>query len=358
MSDPNKNLTPEQQPEAGEAPLLADEQAEPAAERFRVAIQYLSQHKAPPIPLNYALGYFYNSGFDSQFKKKMDATFGADNPWQHEAAVDLFLRFLAPRLDNATEQIEQDLLTILVDITQSVVGAADNASRRSGKLNKYVNILATCQDSNKARRITSEMLREVREISSESQTLASTMQTSVKEVERLKDELAHARREASSDALTGLSNRRVFDTTLDKLIDQGEPFSLIMMDIDHFKQINDNHGHIIGDRVLRQLAKAVSAKVRADDCVSRYGGEEFAILLPGAGHLVAMRIAEKMRTAIEQLNMRRSDNDTLLGKITASFGVAEHEHRRGGNAEDLVALADKALYRAKHNGRNRVELGK
>ena len=326
MADQDNNPS-KHPPDRAETPFLDDEGAEQAAERFRMAVQYLNLHKAPPVPLNYALGYFYSADPDSRLRKQMDAAFGDRKPWQHEEASDLFLRFLAPRTDKASEKIEQELLTVVVDILHSVVDVADNASKRSSKLNRYVDHLAACQDASKVKKITSEVLREVREISSESQTLANSMQTSVKEVERLKDELAHARREASSDALTGLSNRRIFDTTLGKLIAHGKPFSLIMMDIDHFKHINDEHGHVVGDRILRQLARVVSGKVRSHDCVARYSGEEFAILLPDTPHLPAMKTAESMRAAIEQLNMKRSDNGSHLGKVTASFGVSETTRR-------------------------------
>ena len=164
----------------------------------------------------------------------------------------------------------------------------------------------------------------------------------------------HARREASVDPLTGLSNRRTFDSTLLNLVAVDEPFTLIMMDVDHFKRINDEHGHLVGDRVLRQLAKLVSARTRATDVVSRYGGEEFAILLPRTRIYEGKQIAEKMRSGIGGMNMRRTDTGVQLGRVTSSFGVAEYQ--RGEAIEALIARADSALYSAKRNGRDRVEL--
>ena len=335
------------------SPFLVADSHQRAGEYCRLALQYLSRHKAPPIPLNYALGYFYASGFDARFREKMDELLGDDQPWAHETAVELFYRFLKICNDQSTGQIEQELLAIVNEIVESVSSVSQSAGQRSDKLNECATRLADCHDPKQALMITTEVLHEARALSSESETFALGMQTSAKEVERLKEELASARQEATTDALTGLQNRRVFDSVLSELITLGDPFSLILMDIDYFKKINDEHGHLIGDRVLKQLAKVVSGRVRSSDCVSRYGGEEFAIVLPKTHLLEARLIAEKIRTGIGQLNMRRSDNKMPLGQVTASFGVTEY--RGTDNADDLVSRADKALYHAKHNGRNRVE---
>jgi len=340
-------------PETEQSPFLDADSQQRAGEYCRLALLYLGRRKVPPIPLNYALGYFYASGFDSRFREKMDELLGDDQPWAHETAVELFYRFLKICNDQSTGQIQQELLTTINDIIQSVLGVSQNAGKRSDKLNQCVTRLANCQDSKQALMITTEVLHEARALSSESETFALGMQTSAKEVERLKEELASARQEATTDALTGLQNRRVFDRVLNELITLGEPFSLILMDIDYFKKINDEHGHPIGDHVLKQLAKVVSGRVRSSDCVSRYGGEEFAIVLPKTHLLEARQIAEKIRTGIGQLNMRRSDNRVTLGQVTASFGVTEY--RRKENADALVSRVDEALYHAKRNGRNRVE---
>jgi diguanylate cyclase len=126
------------------------------------------------------------------------------------------------------------------------------------------------------------------------------------------------------------------------------------MDIDHFKSINDQHGHLIGDRVLRQLAKVLSSRTRATDTVTRYGGEEFAILLPNTELSDTHFVAEKLCTSMGSLNMRRTDNGARIGTVTASFGVAEW--CRSETTYELMARTDKALYEAKNNGRNCIAL--
>jgi diguanylate cyclase (GGDEF)-like protein len=156
---------------------------------------------------------------------------------------------------------------------------------------------------------------------------------------------------AATDPLTGIFNRLKFDEALGEAIARSErylmPFSLVLYDVDHFKGINDTHGHQTGDQVLVRLSDLVSSHTRSPDLVARWGGEEFVILTHGLDLTMACRVAERMRMAIQQTPFER------VGTITCSFGVAQYIV--GDTAQSLLARADKALYRAKSLGRNRVE---
>jgi len=157
---------------------------------------------------------------------------------------------------------------------------------------------------------------------------------------------------ATTDTLTGICNRRCFDETLEREVSRAtrltSPLSLILFDIDHFKRINDVFGHQAGDRVLAQLAGAVGASIRTTDVFARWGGEEFAILLPGYTLNGGRSLAEKLRLLLEQQTF--SD----VGQVTCSFGVAEYAP--GDNVEALMKKADFCMYQAKASGRNRVEV--
>jgi two-component system cell cycle response regulator len=154
---------------------------------------------------------------------------------------------------------------------------------------------------------------------------------------------------ASTDELTGVKNRRRFREDLELLFAQADrqrsPLSLIMLDIDHFKQYNDAFGHPAGDEVLRQVGATLRSIVRGHDVVARYGGEEFAVLLPATGAEVALKIAERLRAAIAGRNW-------LHRAVTASFGVSTSEP---GTMDDIILVerADRALYLSKQAGRNR-----
>jgi diguanylate cyclase (GGDEF)-like protein len=163
--------------------------------------------------------------------------------------------------------------------------------------------------------------------------------------------------QAMSDSLTGLANARFFDPYLEQELEAArrdqQPLSLVMIDIDHFKDFNDTYGHPAGDEALRTFARVVGSSIRASDVAARYGGEEFIIALRHAGADEAALLAEKIRLAVEQMVIELGPG--RYARITASFGIASTE-LHVSDQKALVSLADAALYRAKEAGRNRVEM--
>jgi diguanylate cyclase len=127
-----------------------------------------------------------------------------------------------------------------------------------------------------------------------------------------------------------------------------------MLDIDHFKAVNDTHGHLIGDRVIRFVAQVMQKNTKGQDTAARYGGEEFTLLLPGTPSAGAKSVAETIRAAVSKAQLVRADNKKPLGQITISAGVATF--RKGEDIMEFINRADQALYRAKKEGRNRVSL--
>jgi diguanylate cyclase (GGDEF)-like protein len=164
------------------------------------------------------------------------------------------------------------------------------------------------------------------------------------------------------DALTGLYNRRHVTEYLDQVWQRaqhdGGDVAVIMLDVDHFKQYNDRHGHPQGDTCLVHVAAAMMASLRRPgDMVARFGGEEFIAVLPQADASVAMKAAERVRAAVQALGMAHGSSNTAQ-VVTVSLGVASCRAQAGSSAADLIAAADAALYRAKHGGRNQVVLGR
>jgi diguanylate cyclase (GGDEF)-like protein len=166
--------------------------------------------------------------------------------------------------------------------------------------------------------------------------------------------LGIAQLRAATDSLTGLPNARAVQDTLRLLVAQGSrmlwPLGAVLLDLDHFKEINDRFGHGVGDEVLAAVGVALRSTVRESDFVGRYGGEEFIMLLPDADRETTLQVAERVRSAIADIDILGGDS-----AVTASFGVAVFpEH--APDAARLVRNADRAMYRAKANGRNRVEM--
>jgi len=190
----------------------------------------------------------------------------------------------------------------------------------------------------------------------------------VLEVENLllKERIEYLEKQAGIDQLTGASNRTVFERELEQALKiiRGEVeehrasgkslsvVSIISIDIDHFKEVNDTLGHPAGDEVLRGIVALLMKSVRETDTVARVGGEELMVLMPGADEAVAVREAEKLRAKVEGLSF----HSYLELKVTASFGVISSKNST--NAKILYELVDKALYAAKRGGRNRVEIYK
>lgn len=177
-----------------------------------------------------------------------------------------------------------------------------------------------------------------------------TLQDSLRESNQRLQELA------ATDPLTGLANRRTLMAELEREFRRsqrnGAPLSLIMVDLDHFKKVNDNYGHQQGDRVLTALSSLLGSHLRQYDLASRFGGEEFALVLPETPADEAGKVAERIRRSVEKL---RFDGSLAALRVTTSLGLATVPSNRIGNIEDLIREADDALYLAKHNGRNRLE---
>ena len=183
----------------------------------------------------------------------------------------------------------------------------------------------------------------------------ASLRESTKEIEHLKGQLDNARKEATVDALTGLHNRRGFDETLaNRLKEDGagsKNRAVLLLDIDHFKQVNDTHGHLVGDKVLVGIGQQLLKQMRGSDYLSRFGGEEFAILLLDTPLTNAFTVAENLRNSISRLRWRHPKSSKEVAQITISIGIASI--KPNDSVEALLERCDKALYRAKSLGRNR-----
>ncbi|HSW11550.1 MAG TPA: diguanylate cyclase [Solimonas sp.] len=192
------------------------------------------------------------------------------------------------------------------------------------------------------------------------QRLARYDAMNIEKIKQLNVDLEGANRQleqlATTDALTGLANRRIFSERLEYELKRtqrsGVPLSLVMIDLDHFKRINDTHGHQAGDAVLREVGSLLRMVIRQTDTAARYGGEEMALILPGTDKQGALNLAEKVRKLIS-LETVVTDGAEL--NITASLGIASASDLAAPDASSMVQIADAALYRAKSGGRNRVE---
>ncbi len=205
--------------------------------------------------------------------------------------------------------------------------------------------------------ITLKILDETKKLREENSKFREKLEKQTREIQKLQEELSTTKEEANIDFLTKLPNRRSFTRALEEFFESYKtyqvPFSLVMLDIDDFKRINDTYGHDFGDKVLVEIGKILKTFLRAKDIPGRLGGEEFGIILPGVKLEQAFRIAERLRKAIEVRELEVENGKYV--NFTASMGIAEVEDSME-STEELYKKADEALYKAKKNGKNQVQL--
>jgi diguanylate cyclase len=193
-------------------------------------------------------------------------------------------------------------------------------------------------------------------MASKSTELEKRLEESGREIESLREQLEIVRVQATTDALTGIFNRKKFETALEEMAQEadvtGQPLCLIYCDIDHFKRVNDTFGHQTGDQVIRFVATVLDRAKPKGGLVARIGGEEFALLAPATSKKETLQIAERIRQAVAGKRLVRRSSNEDLGQITISLGVAERI--KDENLSDHMERADAALYESKRTGRNKV----
>lgn len=249
-------------------------------------------------------------------------------------------------------------------IAEAAQDIVEQVTRNQDALVGYGNVLALWADRMTSPASVDDLVMIMANLSAETgraaernRVLERQLSASTVRIAKLRQNLIEVRQESTIDALTGVANRKAFNSKLRRLIAQAKAdssieFSLVMLDIDHFKTFNDRHGHRTGDQVLRLVGRLLSDNVKGRDTAARYGGEEFAILLAGADLRAGLTVAEQVRKRLSSQSLIKRGTGETIGQITVSAGVAQH--RVGERGADLVERADRALYEAKRTGRNRV----
>ncbi len=325
---------------------------EKSAEYLRLALPLMSRQAAALHPVSYAVWYEYVAGTNSALRTIVDEHTRDGSPLDEKATFEIFRKHVAGLDHELAQRVSDRFQKVLADMSQSARQAGDHADQ-------FGNALAKLSEEADSRELGADVILGLsRNMQASISALKGRLDESRREIEQLRQEVTRAREDALADSLTGLVNRRGFDLALDARLSGDDPEetrpSLLIVDIDHFKRVNDNYGHVFGDKVIRAVAQILKDNVKGKDTAARYGGEEFCILLPETTLDGARYVAEKIRSTVEKCRIKRSDSKEVVANVTVSVGAAWL--RGGESASEFVARADAALYRSKAAGRNRVTL--
>jgi diguanylate cyclase len=314
--------------------------------------KFVLHHTIAPTPINYSVIYLYLSKENIKLNQKLNLQLNTHKPLNNRFIEGLFNEFMSNN-----QRIEEDLFSpfeqTLANTLEHVDSQVNNEVAVIANLGRIEKALTKLGQYKPIQNIITFLLNAIGQSQNQHQNLSSELQKTSNEVNQLKAKLEESRQEALIDALTGLYNRRGCEHELQNL-SISDTHSSIVVDIDHFKQVNDNFGHSIGDRVIKKVASIIKATVAEDDISVRYGGEEFVVIFAHKPAELVFSIAEKIRTNIESLKLVQRQTNTTLPPITVSIGIAEI----AGDTEwsTLFNRADIALYQAKNSGRNRCKV--
>lgn len=327
------------------------------------AIELMEMRSIVPTPENYAVWFAYAQANNKNLNHEIDSIIEANLPFSADTNAYLYQKYVVANrdqrvLDDSALNAQKIMLEAL-RILNEFGGETKNYNQ---DLDKYVEKVSNeIGGDESVKKIFKEFIDTTVSLRKSGEVISTKLEESTKEINNLRKDLQQVTVEAQRDFLTGLFNRKTFDRLISEQMliatEQNAPLSLLMIDVDHFKQFNDKFGHLLGDEVLKIVSRALLDSLKGRDVVARFGGEEFVVFLPDTPLQGAARVAELVRSTIARKELKRRDTGEIYGTITVSIGVSVF--RAGKDSlPTLIKRADDALYEAKNSGRNRVAFEK
>jgi len=334
--------------------LIGDMDVEYATTVADRAIRSMSQQSVPSTPRNFSEWFDYAMGTSPALRKTIDILIGNKRKFDASINHELYVTYVSPKSDvGATGDFPEQLRGVITSAKQFLATAISNNSIQIEALGE---VSLQCQATSDPRPIIEKLVAELSKATTRAAALEANFRETSQELDEIRDSLIVAEQRSNTDALTGLANRRsleeFFRSAQIVAMEKGEPLSILMIDIDHFKKFNDSYGHQVGDQVLRLVAKVLQDNVRDGDLAARYGGEELIAVLPGADLGVCAEVAERIRRRISEARLTRRTTGQEISSVTVSIGVAQF--RLAESAEAMIERCDRALYQAKRSGRNQT----
>jgi diguanylate cyclase len=329
-----------------------------AASKFALsALKRMKELGLAANPVNFAIWYEYFAGKNDNLNKSVDQMVSGEENRDPAGYNALYKRFIVAGQSAALDKGWSDRIEAVTDrIVAALSTTGSNTEEFGEALQTFSGGVEKADSIEQVHDLVVDIVEETNAMDARSKELHLQVTNSANEISELQEALEASRRDALTDGLTGIANRKCFDQELHEAIEnanaEGEALSLVIADLDHFKLFNDTHGHQPGDQVLRLIGRILHESIKGKDIAARYGGEEFAIILPETTGGGAIAVAENIRKSVASKRIKKKGSDDEIGNITVSLGVTSYQP--GESANDFIERADKALYLAKKLGRNRV----
>lgn len=317
------------------------------------AMRAMAEQRIPATPNNFSVWFHYFLGAPDDLKHAIDILIDNRRAFDVRVNQDLFETYIEPSDIAIAATASDQLQAVLMAAKQYLANAIEDSHSHMRAINDVADRTHAGVDP---KGLVTQLIAELNKAAARASKLEERFDEKTRELDTIRDSLSKSEQRAKTDTLTGLPNRRgleeFFRVAQIEAMEKGEPLSVLMLDVDHFKKFNDNFGHGVGDQVLKLIGQVLHEKVREGDLPARYGGEELIAVLPGAGLAAANAVAERIRRSIAECHITRRSTGELLPTLTVSIGVAQFQP--GESMNELIERCDRALYRAKQSGRNLV----
>ena len=315
------------------------------------ALKSMSQLSVPATPSNFSVWFNYALGTSPTLRKTIDILVGNKRKFDASINRELYTTYIDDKSDFV--QVPEQLQSVVNNARKFLTAAiADNRTQ----IETLGEVSSQAKSTNDPKPIIEKLINELSKATTRASSLETSFVKASAELDTIRDSLKAAEQRSNTDALTGLANRRAleefFRSAQIAAMETGEPLSIFMIDIDHFKGFNDTYGHQVGDQVLRLVSKVLQDGVRDVDLAARYGGEELIAVLPGANLAVCVAVAERIRRRISDARLTRRKSGQEIANVTVSIGASQFQLAE--SAEAMIERCDRALYVAKRSGRNRT----
>lgn len=329
-----------------------------AKQIFNQLSEIFKEKSISPIPLNYYIWYCYIKRDNKKFSHAMDDALSGPFGYDDRLGKRLYEEFLTDE-DDADNMFDLSLKRLINSIIQKMDTWSEQLSEQTSEISQAATTLTKNNlTQNELKDLTQTIVNTANSMQSATTNFYEDLYDSQSEISQLRKQLVEAKAEIMTDELTQVGNRKAFNHAMIEFTenskDNPQNLSLIMTDIDFFKRINDNFGHLVGDSVLRYFTNIIKKQKQQNESVFRYGGEEFAILVTDSDKNSVIQRADEVRQNIQTAKLQLKGSTKRIGQITASFGVSTYKGELE-TIDDFIDRADKALYLAKNSGRNIVK---